>query len=109
MEMQSYIEWMRGCSDITVTGCPAISVPAGFTPDGLPVGLRVVGRHGADLALLRLAHAFEQATRAGEQHVRWPRSNAAVTQASAARSSAARTSAAVVSASSATNGSPEPG
>jgi amidase len=67
VEMQSYIEWMRSCSDITVTGCPAISVPAGFTPDGLPVGLQLVGRHGADLALLRLAHAFEQATRTGER------------------------------------------
>ncbi len=67
VQMQSYIEWMRSCSDITVTGCPAISVPAGFTADGLPVGLQLVGRHGADLALLRLAHAFEQATRTGER------------------------------------------
>ena len=65
--MQSYIDWMRSCSDITVTGCPAISVPAGFTPDGLPVGLQLVGRHAADLGSLRLAHAFEQATRAGER------------------------------------------
>jgi amidase len=65
--MQSYIEWMRSCSDITVTACPAISVPAGFTPGGLPVGLQLVGRHGGDLALLRLAHAFEQATRTGDR------------------------------------------
>jgi amidase len=65
--MQSYIEWMRSCSDVTVTGCPAISVPAGFTPEGLPVGLQLVGRHGGDLALLRLAHAFEQATGAGDR------------------------------------------
>jgi amidase len=65
--MQSYIEWMRSCSDITVTGCPAISVPAGFTPDGLPVGLQLVGRHGGDLALLGLAHAFERATRSGDR------------------------------------------
>jgi amidase len=68
VEMRSYIEWMRSCSDITVTGCPAISVPAGFTADGLPVGLQLVGRQRGDLALLRLAHAFEQATRAGERH-----------------------------------------
>jgi amidase len=65
--MRTYIEWMRSCSDITVTGCPAISVPAGFTPDGLPVGLQLVGRHGGELALLRLAYAFEQATRTGDR------------------------------------------
>jgi amidase len=65
--MQSYIEWMRSCSDITVTGCPAVSVPAAFTPEGLPVGLQLVGRHRGDPDLLRLAYAFEQATGAGER------------------------------------------
>jgi len=65
--MESYIEWMRSCSDITVTGCPAVSVPAGFTPEGLPVGLQLVGRPRGELELLRLAHAFEQATRVGER------------------------------------------
>ena len=65
--METYIDWMRSCSDITVTGCPAISVPAGFTPDGLPVGLQLVGRHRDDLGVLQLAHAFEQATRVGER------------------------------------------
>ena len=39
--MQTYIDWMRSCCDITVTGCPAISMPAGFTPEGLPVGVAV--------------------------------------------------------------------
>ncbi len=58
--METYIDWMRSCSDITLTGCPAISVPAGFTPEGLPVGLQLVGRPGDDLGLLRIAHAFEQ-------------------------------------------------
>lgn len=41
--MGSYIEWMRSCYYITITGLPAISVPCGFTPEGLPVGLQIVG------------------------------------------------------------------
>jgi amidase len=65
--MASYIEWMRSCSRITVTAHPAISVPAGFTAEGLPVGLQLVGRHRDEAALLRLAAAFET----GHAH-RWP-------------------------------------
>ncbi|GAG43521.1 unnamed protein product, partial [marine sediment metagenome] len=40
----------------------AISVPCGFTPDGLPVGVQIVGRHQDDFGVLQLAYAFEQAT-----------------------------------------------
>jgi amidase len=65
--MRTYIEWMRSCSDVTLTGCPAVSVPAGFTPGGLPVGLQLVGRAGDDLGALALAHAFERATGIGER------------------------------------------
>jgi amidase len=60
--MATYIEWMRSCSRITVTTHPAISVPAGFTPEGLPVGLQIVGRARDDWGVLQLAHAFEEAT-----------------------------------------------
>ena len=60
--LPTYIDWMRACSDITVTGLPAISVPCGFTPDGLPVGVQIVGRHHDDRGVLQLAHAFEEAT-----------------------------------------------
>jgi amidase len=59
--MPTYVDWMRTCSDISVTGCPAISVPAGATADGLPVGLQLVGRPGGDVELLRFARAWERA------------------------------------------------
>lgn len=60
--MATYIDWMRSCTDVTVMGCPAISVPGGFTADGLPVGLQLVGRPRADFELLRIASAYEAAT-----------------------------------------------
>lgn len=65
--MTTYIEWMRTCSRITVTSHPAISVPAGFTSDGLPVGLQIIGRARDDFSVLQLAHAFEQSTNYWQQ------------------------------------------
>jgi amidase len=59
--MGSYLERFRSCSRISATAHPAIAVPAGFTHDGLPIGLQLVGRHRGELALLQLAHALEQA------------------------------------------------
>lgn len=60
--MVTYIDWMQSCSLISVTGLPAISIPAGFTEAGLPVGLQLVGGWRRDFDVLQLAHAFEQAT-----------------------------------------------
>ena len=60
--MESYIDWMRSCFYISVLGLPAISVPCGFTPEGLPVGLQIVGKHQDDLGVLQLAHAFQMAS-----------------------------------------------
>ncbi len=62
VRMETYIDWMKSCYYVTVTGLPAISVPCGFTSSGLPVGLQIVGRHEDELGVLQLAHAFEQAT-----------------------------------------------
>ena len=65
VKLKTYIDWMWPCSFITVTGHPAISVPAAFTADGLPVGLQIVGRAQEDFAVLQLAHAFERETGIG--------------------------------------------
>ncbi len=62
VSMDTYIDWMKSCYYITVTGLPAISVPCGFTPEGLPVGMQIVGRYNNDFGVLQLAYAFEQAT-----------------------------------------------
>jgi amidase len=62
----TYLDWMRSAYLISATGLPAVSVPAGFTPDGLPVGLQLVGRRRGDWDLLSVAHAFEQATGYGK-------------------------------------------
>ncbi len=62
VKMDTYIDWMKSCYYISTVGLPAISVPCGFTKEGLPVGVQIVGRHQDDFGVLQLAHAFEQAT-----------------------------------------------
>jgi amidase len=59
--METYVDWMKSCYYISVVGNPAISVPAGFTPEGLPVGLQIVARHRDDWGVLQIARAFESA------------------------------------------------
>lgn len=68
VQMENYVAWMKSAYWITTTFRPAISVPAGFTSTGLPVGIQIVGRHRADFALLQMAYAFEQQTRFGMKH-----------------------------------------
>lgn len=63
--MPTYISWMKSAYFITVSRVPAISVPAGFTRDGLPVGIQIAGRQNADFSVLQLAYAFEQSTQFG--------------------------------------------
>jgi amidase len=65
VRMDHYIDWMKSAYWISTTFRPAISVPAGFTPEGLPVGIQIVGRYRDDFGVLQLAHAFEQATEFG--------------------------------------------
>jgi amidase len=65
--LETYLDWMKSCYLISVTGLPAIAVPCGFTDDGLPVGIQLVGGPGDDFGLLQLAYAFEQASGVGRR------------------------------------------
>jgi amidase len=67
VKMENYVAWMKSAYWGTVTFRPAISVPAGFTSEGLPVGIQIVGRYRDDLGVLQIAHAFEQATGFGRR------------------------------------------
>ena len=58
--LSNYLEWMKSCFHISVTGHPALSVPAGFSSSGLPVGLQIIGRFRDDFGVLQFGHAFEQ-------------------------------------------------
>ena len=66
-KLATYIDWLGVTYAITLPGLPAISVPCGFTEEGLPVGLQIVGRYGDDFGVLQLARAFEEATGFGER------------------------------------------
>jgi amidase len=68
VRMETYIDWMKSAYFVTVTGHPAISVPCGFTSEGLPVGVQIVGRHRDDFGVLQLAYAYQQATRLCDRH-----------------------------------------
>lgn len=67
VRMEHYVAWMKSAYWISATFRPAMSVPAGFTSDGLPVGLQIVGRHRDDLGVLQMAHAFEIASGVGRR------------------------------------------
>jgi amidase len=60
--MADYLDWMQSAYLVSVTGCPALSVPAAFSSGGLPIGVQLVGPHHADFAVLQAGHAFEKAT-----------------------------------------------
>ena len=60
-QMPTYLDWMSSCCVISITDLPALSLPVGFSHDGLPVGLQIVGPPKSDNAVIQLAHALEQA------------------------------------------------
>jgi amidase len=70
--MGHYVQWMQSCYWISTTFAPALAVPAGFTADGLPVGLQIVGPSRRDLAVLRLGAGFESATGFGRRRPSLP-------------------------------------
>jgi amidase len=60
--MSTYHEWMKSSLLISMSGCPAVAVPAGFNPQHLPMGLQIIGPSRHELACLQLAHAYELAS-----------------------------------------------
>jgi len=66
--MDSYHRWMEVITPMTLAGLPTVSVPLGFNADGLPMGMQLIGRPGADYALLGLAHRYHE-----ENH--WPQNH----------------------------------
>ncbi|ATL30201.1 amidase [Streptomyces formicae] len=68
----TYIDWMRSAYLFSVPATPALSVPAGFTSDGLPVGLQIVGPSRADRAVLEVGAAYEAATGHGRRRPQLP-------------------------------------
>jgi amidase len=62
-KMETYHEWMKCVLPITMSGCPALAAPAGFSEQGLPIGIQIVGANHAEMACLQLAHAYDTVTR----------------------------------------------
>jgi amidase len=62
-KMETYHEWMKGVVLITMSGCPALAVPAGFSNQGLPIGIQIVGPNRAELSCLQLAYGYDMANR----------------------------------------------
>jgi len=62
-KVNTFLTFIRNCDPISVVGYPAITVPAGYSRSGLPIGLQIVARPWEETGLLAIAHAFEQATR----------------------------------------------
>ncbi|MCC0015090.1 MAG: amidase [Rhodobiaceae bacterium] len=60
--MTTYHQWMAVVVPVSLLGLPALGMPAGFGPGGLPGGIQLFGRPGADAAILQLGHAYHQAT-----------------------------------------------
>ena len=67
VSMESYMAWMKSAYFISTVGNPAISVPCGFSEEGLPIGLQIVGRHHDDWGVLQMGFAFEQAANVGRR------------------------------------------
>ncbi len=60
VQFDNYVHWIAITFVITLTACPAVSVPAGFTKDGLPVGLQIIGPPKGEGLVLGVAHLLEE-------------------------------------------------
>lgn len=59
-QLDNYVEWLKLAALITMTSCPVLSLPCGFSPDGRPMGLQIVGKPRGEGALLSHAMLFEE-------------------------------------------------
>lgn len=62
VEMDTYHRWMEVVVPVLLIGLPSLSAPVGFSPDGLPTGMQIIGRIGADAQVLALGAAYHEAT-----------------------------------------------
>jgi amidase len=68
-KMETYHEWMKAMLLITMSGSPALAVPAGFSSQGLPIGIQIIAPNHGELACLQLAYAYELATNWTSTHL----------------------------------------
>ncbi len=61
--METYHEWFKGMIAVTMSGGPSLAAPAGFSGEGLPIGIQIAGPNHAEMACLQLAHAYSEATK----------------------------------------------
>jgi amidase len=61
-KMETYHEWMKGVLPITMAGCPALAMPAGFNEQGLPIGIQIVAPNHRERSCLDLAYTYDLAT-----------------------------------------------
>ncbi len=66
--METYHAWMKVALLVTLSGCPALAAPAGFGPQGLPIGIQIVGPNRAERACLELGHAYDARTQWVAKH-----------------------------------------
>ena len=57
---ENYVDWLKIASVVTMTSCPSLVMPAGFTADGRPVGVQLIGRPRGEAALLGAGAVLEE-------------------------------------------------
>jgi amidase len=67
--MRTYHEWMVAVCMVTLSGCPSLAVPAGFSPSGQPMGIQIIAPVHHDMDCLKLGHAYEQASNWTAKHL----------------------------------------
>lgn len=61
-KMETYHQWMSAACLVTMSGCPALAAPAGFSRQGLPIGIQIIAPNHHEVSCLQLAYAYELVT-----------------------------------------------